>query len=629
MVVSRTRLLVSGIAVASLFVALFLRLFYLQVIDGPELAAAAQANQVRTVFEEAPRGRILDRDGAVLVANREVDVVTVDRAAVVEDEELLPRLAAFLGSDVAALQRAMSDTRNSRYKPAIVASSVDKAVVATLKERAAEFPGVTAATAIERWYPNGPLAAHLVGYVGEINADELAARTDAGYRLGDEVGKAGIEAAYEDDLRGRAGVNRIEVDSSGSPVRVLERVEAVPGNDVVLSLDIDVQKAAEDALREGIEAVRKRGSAIAVGLNSSGGSVVAVDPKDGDLLALASFPTYDPARFAGGISVDDYNQLVDPRGGLPLSNRAVSGTYAPGSTFKLVTAIAGIDAGIINANTIINDGGAFYLGGRRFQNAQGRAYGPVDLQESLTVSSDVYYYSLGDKLWASRKSNGDAIQETARMMGLGRTHEVPIAGEGVGRIPDPESRRKMHDERPDVFPEGNWYAGDNVNLAIGQGDTLATPIQLADLYAGFAMRGTVHIPRIVTKVLAPNGDVVKENQPKVLTTYPLPAGMFEPIEAGLQGVVDDPRGTAYNAFRGFDLNAFPVAGKTGTAQVNDRDDNALFAGYGPVGNPEVSVAVVIEQGGFGSQSAAPVARKVIAAVAGQSSGTVTLQEGID
>lgn len=629
---NQTRLLVSGIVVASLFLALFSRLFFLQVVEGSELAAAAEANQVRTVIEEAPRGRILDREGEVLVSNRETDAIVVEREAVADDPNLLPNLAAFLDTTVEALEARINDEGSSPYRPAVVADDVDKSVIASMRERQNEFPGVQATTLVERWYPDGPIAAHVVGYTGEINDTELDELGDNGYQLGDEIGKAGIEAALEDELRGEPGITRIEVDSSGRAVEVLSRTAPVPGNDVKLAIDKQTQQAAEAALSEGMEAVQSRPGAVTSDFGTSGGSVYATDPRSGDVLALASWPTYDPAEFADGISADRYNELVDIEGKRPLSNRAVQGTYAPGSTFKLVTAMAALESGARAPDEYISDGGAFYLGGQRFQNAQGRAYGPVNMERSLTVSSDVYYYQLGAQFWSNREENGNVIQDAARKLGFGEPHGIVIGSEAEGRIPSPESRREMHEQYPEAFPEGNWYAGDNVNLSIGQGDTLVTPLQIADSYAAFANGGTVNRPRLVLEVLDHNGAPIRKVDPSVHSSFDLQPQIKEPIERGLVGAVSNPQGTAYNAFESFDLEAFPVAGKTGTAQVNNKNDTALFAAYGPTTDPRIAISVVLEQGGFGSQSAAPVARKTLAGFAGQEQATeqvVELEEGID
>jgi penicillin-binding protein 2 len=362
---------------------------------------------------------------------------------------------------------------------------------------------------------------------------------------------------------------------------------------------------------------------------ANAGSALAVNPQDGSILAMASFPAFDPGSFAKGIPTDEYAKLTDPKGDLPLTNRAVQGTYAPGSTFKLMTSVASLRTHIINENTVINDGGVFTLGNTQFRNAQGRSYGPVSINKAITVSSDVFFYNLGDRIWNARKSLGDPIQSTARDFGYGAKSGLPIAGEADGRVPDPASRKKSHDQRPDVYPEGNWYAGDNVNMAIGQGDTLVTPLQIADAYATFANGGTLYHSRLVLRVIDANGKARDEGKTEVTRKVDLPGDVRNPIEQGLSGAVQDPRGTAYSAFTGFDLKAFPVAGKTGTAQVAGKQDTALFAAYGPVGNPRVSVSVVLEQAGFGGQAAAPVARRVMAVVAGQPVEPIKLGSSAD
>lgn len=624
----KARLAVTGIVVVSLFLALFARLFYLQVIDGAELASAAEANQVRTVYEEAPRGRIVDRNGKVLAASREADAITVDREMLVKHPDLLRRLAPVLQTTEEALRNRFNDSRNSTFGPAVVASEVDKGIVATFRERQGEFPGVEAQTLVERWYPNGQLAAHVLGYVGEINEDELKARQDDGYRLGDNLGKTGLEAAYEKQLRGKPGVSKVEVDSQGRAVRVLDRKVPTPGNDIQLSLDIDVQRAAEQGLSEAADAVRAR---TQNSQSARGGAAVALDPRDGSVIAMASYPAYDPAAFAGGISTSLYQELTDPNGARPLNNRAIQGTYAPGSTFKLVTSIAGLQKNVITPQTVVQDGGAFYLGGQRFQNAQGKAYGAVSLEYAMTVSSDVFFYKLGADLWATRNKNGNAIQDVAANLGLGQKQGFALPGEAEGRIPTPENRKKMHEQMPDVFPEGNWYAGDNVNLAIGQQDTLLTPLQLANAYAGFAKNGTLYVPRLVTKVIDPDGKVMEEPKPEVLMRHDIPGSIKDPIERGLVGAVANSRGTAHSAFKNLDLSVFSVAGKTGTAQVNGKGDTALFAAYAPVNDPRVALSVVVEQGGFGSESAAPIGAKIMGVVSGQaqSTGPVQLQEALD
>lgn len=624
------RISIIGLAIVTLFAALGVRLVDLQVLQGARLASAADANKVRTVYIEAPRGRILDRNGEVLVGNREVDVLTIDRGEASDNEELLRRLADVLHVSDKEIVARINDPRRSSYRRGVVASEVDKSVLATIRERAVEFPGVAAETHMERWYPSGTLGAHVLGYVGEINKEELAKNSKRGYQLGDEIGKTGIEQAFEERLRGRAGVEKIEVNSAGVAIRVLERTPPVSGQDVKTTLDLDIQKTAELALSDGLKLARNGGVPGAVEITPApAGSVVAMDPNDGAVRAMASFPTFDPALFADGIAEAEYKRLTDPANHLPLTNRAIAGQYAPGSTFKLITALAALESGLITPNSTIIDRGTFTLGNRSYRNAQGAVYGTVDLRRSLSVSSDVFYYNLGAQFWDRRAKLGDPMQSLARQFHLGQLTGIEIAGENPGRIPDPKQRADAHDRNPRAFPEGNWFGGDNVNVAIGQGDTLETPLQLALQYSTFANGGTIYKPRLVDSALMADGTVAQSFDKAELGKVDLPQSRRVPVQEGLIGAINSNSGTAGAAFKGFDLVAYPIAGKTGTAQVNGKADSALFAGYGPVGNASLSVSVVLEQAGFGGAVAAPVARRVFATAAGQDSAVVTLGSGID
>ncbi len=624
------RISIIGLAVISLFVALSVRLVDLQVLQGARLASAADANKVRTVYVEAPRGRILDRNGEVLVGNRELDVLTVDRQQLTKQPELLDRLAEVLHTDTNTLKARMNDGRRSVFRPAVIASGVDKSVIATIRERANDFPGVLAETQVVRWYPNGTLGAHFLGYVGEVNQDELLKNQRRGYQLGDEIGKTGLEQAYEDRLRGKVGVDKIEVNSAGESIRVLQRTAPLPGQDIKTSIDLNVQRTAEKSLSDGLGVARGVGTAAgATGAPAPAGSIVALDPSSGAVRAMASYPTFDPASFSDGIAESEYKRLTDPANHLPLTNRAIAGQYAPGSTFKLVTALAALDTGLINANTTIIDKGTFTLGNRSYRNALGAVYGPVDLRRSLSVSSDVFYYGLGAQFWEKRDKFGDPMQSLAREFHLGQTTGIDIAGENPGRIPDPKQRAAQHEKNPKAFPEGNWFGGDNVNVAIGQGDTLETPLQLSLQYATFANGGTIYKPRLVESALNSDGAVVQSFDKEQIGRVDIPDSQRVPVQEGLLGAVNGVGGTAADAFKGFDLVAYPIAGKTGTAQVNGKADSALFAGYGPVGNASLSVSVVLEQAGFGGAVAAPVARRIFATAAGQDSGIVTLGTGVD
>jgi penicillin-binding protein 2 len=630
---SRLRLSVLGVVIVSLFAVMFARLWYLQVLAAPEFEVAASQNRVRVVTTPAPRGRILDRHGRVLVDNRYANVVTITRDEIENRDAVLGRLSALLRIPVAELRARMANPRYSPYKPVPVAEDVPKETLVYISEHQDLFPGVEATRQAVRTYPNGTLAAHLLGYVGEINDVELDARKGDGYRLGDTIGKTGVEKIYEDDLRGEPGVERLQVDARGKSLGPLSVTPPVQGHDVVLTIDLEVQRLAEESLAKGIEAARKaKDRASDKNFAAPAGAAVVLDPRNGAVLALASHPTYDPAAFLNGISRGDYAFLQDPANHYPLNDRTIQGQYAPGSTFKLITALAGLRTGLIQPNSTVVDRGFLRVGNRTFRNAGSRAYGPVNLQRSLTVSSDVYYYTMGASFWSKRDQLGETpIQDTARLFGLGETTGIPLRPEMDGRVPDPEGRKELHELKPKAFPEGKWYPGDNVNLSIGQGETVVTPLQLANAYATFANGGTLWEPRIAAEVRDRGGDVVRTIDSVVRRKIDLPPQQRDPILRGLVGVTADPRGTANGAFFGFPLNRFPVAGKTGTAQVAGKQDTALFASFAPANSPtpEYAVVAVVEEAGFGGSVAAPIVRRIYDGIVGEATTDVTLQGGVD
>ena len=633
---ARLRLSIVGIIVVSLFSALFARLWYLQVMDTDTFQALATQNQVRVVYEPAPRGRILDRQGRPLVENRGYQAITVKRLDVEDKPEVVTRLAALLAIPPDELRRRIDDRRYSPYKPVPVAEDVPEHVVVYLREHSADFPGVAAAAVAERTYPHGALAAHVLGYVGEINDRELGAKKTDGYRLGDDIGKSGVEQAYEADLRGTPGRLELEVDANGNVLTPpLASRPPRQGNDVQLTIDLDVQALAEESLARGLEAARSRYDRAA-GKNfvAPAGAVVVLDPRDGSLLALASNPGFNPADFVNGIRPEVFAALQDPANHFPLNNRALSGQYAPGSTFKLFTALAALRTGLIAPNTTFVDEGSYRLRSCRgqkcvFRNAGGRAYGRINLVRALTVSSDAFFYDLGANFWFGGGPNADAIQGAARDLGLGGRTGIELAGEMRGRIPDPESRKSQHEQNPRAFPNGEWYAGDNVNLSIGQGDTAVTPLQLANSYAAFANGGNLFKPRVAARVLEPAGTPVREVAPEITSTVALDPAHRAPIDQGLRLAVAAEDGTGAGAFAGFPLAGFQVAGKTGTAEVRTKQDTALFVAYAPADTPQYVVAVVMEESGFGGAVAAPVARRVFEGLAGTPPGPVRLAGGID
>ncbi|MDP9442222.1 MAG: penicillin-binding protein 2 [Actinomycetota bacterium] len=626
---SRLRLAILGVMVVSLFSALFARLWYLQVLDSKTFVAAATTNQIRLVHEDAPRGRILDRNGNVLVDNRRSQAITVNRNLLTKHadrDQVKARLAALLGIGREELDRRIADVRYSQYKPIPVAEDVPEELYVYVKEHQQDFPGVEATIVSQRTYPNGPLAAHVLGYVGEINDRELEERKRSGYRLGDSIGKSGAELIYESTLRGEPGVTKLQVNATGEVVKgePLATRPPTPGRDVTLTIDLNVQRLAEESLQQGLEAARgaadrehrKRFVAPA-------GSVVVLDPRDGAVVAMASYPTYNPADFVNGIKPELFATLTDPVNHFPLNNRAIQGQYAPGSTFKLITAVAAMQKGMIAGNTSITDGGSYQVPNCRgerciFRNAGSHPWGRVDLRRAISVSSDVYFYGLGARFWIERGRFGNGIQETARLFGLGEKTGIPLTSEKGGVIPDAERKKRLNAEKPQVFPEGRWFTGDNINMAIGQGDVLVTPLQLANAYATFANGGTLFQPRLGL-----------DDPHRPVREVGLTPPMRQPIVEGLQGAIVSEEGTASAAFGGFPHQGFPLAGKTGTAQVRGKQDSALFAAFGPVSNPQYAIAVVLEEAGFGGSAAAPVARRVLEGTVGPAPTPVRLGSGND
>jgi penicillin-binding protein 2 len=641
----RLRLAVVAIIALSLFAALFARLWYLQVLSAPDFQLQAAANQTREVLEPAARGRILDRNGDVLVDNRASNVVAIDRTLLAKDaqpytdkdgphhppalQHLLERLSAVLAIPAEELGHQLDSVRVSPYTPVPIAEDVDEAKMTQLLERADEFPAVVAKRVAVRQYPKGSLAAHILGYVGDASAEDLAAHPEL--TQGDILGRSGVEAVYDADLRGTPGKLEIEVDAKGKPVRVLKRIPPVQGHDVVLSIDMKVQETAETALREGLLATQgKLFEDDKTHLKADAGSVVVLDTK-GSVEALASYPTFDLPGLADGMSQAEYDQIFPKDGrAAPQVNRALQGRYAPGSTWKLVTADAALRSGLISPNFTLNDPGTYTIPGdctgkgciRR--NAGSTAYGLVDVRRALAVSSDVFFYTLGGRFWQERAKYGqDAIQDVARQYGFGSKTNIPLS-EFAGQVLTKDSKNALHDENP-LLATAGWYTGDNVNLAIGQGVMTVTPIQIANAYATFANGGHRYQPNIALRIQDPDGTVVREFGPREVATIPYEPANRQAIMQGLERALTDDRGTATNAFAGFPLKQFGIAGKTGTAQAKPKQDTALFAAFGPtqdLANGHV-VTVVMEQSGFGASAAAPVARRVFETIAGvQSTGPV-------
>ncbi len=622
---AQMRLTVLAVVIVCLFAALFARLWFLQVINEPKAQAAAQGNSVRLVYTPAPRGRILDRNGTVLVDNMVSEVVTISRVTAKAEPDVVSRLSLLLGASNDELLQRLNDARYSPYVPVPLAVDVKAPVVIYLREHQLEFPGVTVEAVAERFYPYGSLAANVLGYVSQISGQELTpARKRQGYQADDQIGKAGVEAAYEDALRGRPGLTKLQVDSKGRVLGVLASQPSVQGHDVWLSLDLNVQKLAEESLAQGLAAARLNSDRGAGGpgkpFAAPGGAVVVLNPQNGAVLALASNPTYNPQDFTGGISRAKFAQYVnDPAH--PLNDRTIQGLYAPGSTFKLATAIAGLEGGIVSPAQYFNDRGFLQVGkltcNARFQvagcfnNDNHQSFGQVNLTRAITVSSDAYFYQIGATFWNDRSKYGvDGLQNVARQLGFGSPSGIPLPNEASGRIPDEASRAKEHAQYPKIFTEGNWFTGDNVNTAIGQGEVAVTPLQLANAYATFANGGTLWTPQVAIKITDQQGKLFQQIATISKGHVAMQPEWRDAVLAGLQGVVGSGEGTAHVAFSGFPLNQYPVAGKTGTAQVQGKDPTSVFSSFAPANNPQFVVTAVMEESGYGADAAAPVVRRI-------------------
>jgi penicillin-binding protein 2 len=626
----RVRLSVFSLLVLALFLALFSRLWYLQVLAGERYGHLAEGNRLRRVVVDAPRGRILDRDGKVLVRDRAAWAVTVKPSELGDQRAaVLGRLARLLDLPRAELDERLHDYTGSPLRGIPVAEDVPRQILFYLTEHAESFPGVAPEVLTLREYPSGPVAAHVLGYVGEVSSADLKSGRFRGLKEGDLVGKAGVELSYDRLLRGRPGVRDLEVNAKGDVVRTLSSSEPVPGNDLRLTLDLGVQLTVEQSLDAGMKAARtlpdtQRGGTYPARASAA----VVLDPNDGSVIAMASLPQYDPRKFVGGISRRDFASYSKNPGN-PLISRAVQSVYPPGSTWKPFTAAAALRTGMITPTSRYTCPGSFRIGNYVKRDWKASGHGSVDLVDSLRESCDVYYYNIGANFGAGERVQQDRgaktveqMQATARSFGFDRAPGVDLPYAAGGTVPDRAWRRRFWEANRKEYCAGEsalykelcrygwrWQGGDNLNIAIGQGDLQVSPLQLASAYGALANGGTVYAPHVGQEVTAPaGGRRLRTVQPKVSSVVRLPPGDLTAIGDGLRAVPS--AGTAVSAFQGFPLDRFPVAGKTGTADLPPKAPFAWFASYAPVGDPKYVVVVMVEEGGHGGESAAPVARVV-------------------
>ena len=595
------RFAVLGVVVLVMLGSLAVRLWGMQVLSGGSFAAAAEDNRIREVSLPAARGRILDVKGRPLVTNRPVMAVTA-QATVSDDTTLVAQLASVIGVPVDEITKRLSSYKAERLAPRILKVDVPMQTASFLAEHSADFPGVAVEESAVRVYPCGSLAAHVLGYTGEISETQLAANALPDARIGDVVGKSGVESSYDKVLHGEKGFRRFEVDNQGRVRTVLAEGAPRAGKDIRLTINKDVQAVAEKALSDAIAEAHRQGFT-----NAHAGSAVVLDVKTGAVIAMASAPTYDPSVFLGGISDADWAMLNKKSSEYPLNNRAIMAAYAPASTFKAIVAMAVLQTRLITPSTTFQCPGFWTGMGKQWGKwcwlHSGHGY--VSLHKAIGQSCDGYFYNVGKKFYDAK---GEKLQDFARTMGLGAKFGIDLSGEVSGRVPDIAWKKAYNKNYPEYQ---QWLPGDTVNMSIGHGDLLVTPLQLASAYATLGNGGTVVRPHVLSAVLAPDGSASVETSVTVISDPKLSATNLATLRSALVGVTTT--GTGRGSFVGFPIS---VAGKTGTAQVNGKDDYALFACYAPAAAPKYAIAVIVEQGGHGGSVAAPAARQIMSKLFG-------------
>jgi penicillin-binding protein 2 len=572
------------------FTLIVARLWFLQVVLGPKMRMESESNRTRLVRVPSARGVVYDRRGEILVDNRpSFDVVFVPEDAR-DRKATLRRLATVLGESETQLhERLRAPSKRPAYEGIVVRRDLEWDDVVRVETHQLELPGVSLQVVPRRTYPFGPLASHLLGYVGEVSEKELAGADTSAVRPGDVVGKASLERAWDDELRGVAGEQQVEVDALGRRMRVLDETPDVAGDTLTLTIDRDLQAVAEQALGD------------------RNGSIVAIDPRNGEILAMVSHPSYDPNAFARGLRRDESRALMqDPA--KPLVNRAVQGQFAPGSTFKVAVAAGALEAGVATKGSGVSCGGGVQFGNHYFRCWRKGGHGHVDLHEAIVQSCDVFFYTYGPRLGI------DALAKYVRSLGLGQLTGIKLDHEKAGTIPDSEWKMRRF-KQP-------WYPGETLSVAIGQGYVTATPLQMANLAATIANGGTRYRPHYVRRVDSPDGSVRRVVEPEVLGHAEVSPANLEIIREAMRDVVMTDRGTGKKAR----IPGVTVAGKTGTAQVvkmgerarsnkgaRATRDHAWFISFAPYEAPEIAVACIVENaGGGGGAIAAPTVRQVLA-----------------
>jgi penicillin-binding protein 2 len=587
----------AGVAVLLAFGALFARFAYLQVVQRDYYHTKAEDNRISIVPVAPNRGLILDRNGVVLARNYSAYTLEILTAKVPDVDRTITELAEVVDiqpKDRSRFRKLLLETRNAESLP--IRTRLTDEEVAKFAANRYRFPGVEIKARLFRQYPFGELASHVIGYIGRINDKDQERLEELGvaanYRGTDFVGKSGIEGSYQNELHGTTGIEQVEIDAGGRGIRTLSRTPAQSGNDITLALDIKLQEIAEAAF-----AGRR-------------GALVAIEPGTGGVLALVSKPGYDPNLFVEGIDSQSWAELNNSPD-RPLNNRAIAGLYPPGSTFKPFLALAALELGKRKTTQTISDPGYFDFGGRRFRDDKVGGHGTVDMYKSIVHSCDTYYYVLSNDMGI------DAIARSIAPFGFGSRTGIDLEGESMGVLPSPEWKQRRF-RKPE---QQKWYAGETISVGIGQGYNSYTPLQLAQAMAVIANNGAVFKPHLVNYVDNQRTSSRRYLEPELVTRIPFKPENIEFIKQAMAGV--NKEGTGARAFAGVQ---YTNGGKTGTAQViaikaNEKyieknvyerhRDHSLFIAFAPLENPKIALAVIVENGGFGSTAAAPIARAVL------------------
>ena len=584
------RLDILGYIVVLVIITLITRMGYLQIYQGEEYYKKADNNRIRLMPVLAPRGSFYDRNGELLVSNRPGFSVSLVPITGPVPDDVLSKVANILGMNLADI-KAKIKQQDSPLAPVRIKSDVGQEIITKIEERRGELPGVVIEVDAIRNYINNDLGAHLFGYVSEISDAELEKKKIEGYRPGDLIGKFGLERVYDKELRGTDGGAQIEVNVDGRPVRMLGKKEPVLGNSLVLTIDAKIQKAAEKAIDNQLNYLQKKLG----NTQAKAAAAVVMNPQTGEILAMVSRPGFNPNLFNGGISVKDWKTINDNPFN-PMQNRAIGAEYPPGSAFKIITGAAALETGKVTPEEKIYDPGRHWIIPKG--NSHGAALGLIDFNIALAKSNNVYFYEMGNRLGI------DLLEQWARKFGLGAPTGIDLQGENEGLVANRRYKEKVYGEE--------WYLSETFDAAIGQGFQLTTPLQMASVISQIANGGHRYRPYLVSKIVSPNGETVKTFEPQELSSIKMADKNLNAIRNGLREVAMG-GGTAGYVFEGFPVQ---IAGKTSTAENPHGDDHGWFVAYGPFDNPTVAIAVIVEQGGYGTDSAAPIARKIMEAAFG-------------